>query len=156
MLDKIIEVVNELSYTDIRNKSRTNKQAFVRAVYYQIAYYHTKNNSLSKIGSKVGKSHATVLHGLKIFKNELYYDEFYKQIYEDALKLLGFEVEITEPKLKDLIIEISDFYDYKYIQLKNEYKFIGTLFEDLKALPTSKQIEFRETRMKPFLQMNSK
>lgn len=55
---------------DWTEKTRRKNVIFQRAIYYKIARDITRQ-SLQQIGAKVNKEHATVSHGLKVFKYDI-------------------------------------------------------------------------------------
>jgi chromosomal replication initiation ATPase DnaA len=92
-LDYIIEFISGIIGIDskeIKSKARCRDLVEYRVVYYYLAKKYT-DNSLKRIGGKVNKNHATVLHGLKstyipeidklIKKIEPLYDQKTKELY---------------------------------------------------------------------------
>ena len=75
-LETIKEYVNSSLKIDITDGRRQRSYVYGRALYYQLCKDFT-THSLSDIGSVVNKDHASVLHGLKIFKNFRAWDETY-------------------------------------------------------------------------------
>ena len=67
-LEMIKEYVNSALKIDIKDGRRQRSYVYGRALYFQLSKDFT-THSLSDIGSVVNKDHASVLHGLKIFKN---------------------------------------------------------------------------------------
>lgn len=64
MLQEIYEYVNDVLNIDIKENTRQREYAEGRALFYKLSQEIT-GNSLSNIGRYMGKSHATVLHGIK-------------------------------------------------------------------------------------------
>ena len=75
-LDKIKEIVEIETDSDLKVKSRQREIVYARSIYYKLCKTHTRA-TLSSIGKSVKKDHATVLHGLRLF------DDVIKK-YEDA------------------------------------------------------------------------
>ena len=67
-----LELIEDLVVREFQNDFtipvRTQENVYQRAVYYRICREFT-NKSLKDIGYSIGRDHATVLHGIKIFKN---------------------------------------------------------------------------------------
>ena len=81
-LDFIIDTIE--AKTNLKLSENTRKRPYIlcRAIYYKIAKEYTFN-TLSDIGAKFGKGHATVLHGLKVFDEIKIYDKDLYEIYKD-------------------------------------------------------------------------
>ena len=78
-LDFIIETLQKKTGLDIRKRTQKREYFLTRAIYYKLAKEYTFY-SLSKIGSEVGKDHATVLHGIMKFDLEM--KKYYPELYE--------------------------------------------------------------------------
>ena len=75
-LDKIKEIVEIETDSDLKVKSRPREIVYARSIYYKLCKTHTRA-TLSSIGKSVKKDHATVLHGLRLFDDVI-------TKYEDA------------------------------------------------------------------------
>ena len=75
-LDKIKEIVEIETDSDLKVKSRQREIVYARSIYYKLCKTHTRA-TLSSIGKSVKKDHATVLHGLRVFDDVI-------TKYEDA------------------------------------------------------------------------
>tara|TARA_Y100000114_G_C11646446_1_gene271954 strand:- start:261 stop:665 length:405 start_codon:yes stop_codon:yes gene_type:complete len=75
-LDKIKEIVEIETDSDLKLKSRQREIVYARSIYYKLCKTHTRA-TLSSIGKSVKKDHATVLHGLRLFDDVI-------TKYEDA------------------------------------------------------------------------
>ena len=75
-LDKIKEIVEIETDSDLKVKSRQREIVYARSIYYKLCKTHTRA-TLSSIGKSVKKDHATVLHGLRLFDDVI-------TKYEDA------------------------------------------------------------------------
>lgn len=79
-LEKILEIVEKETKTKLTSKNRRREVVYARAIYYKLARLNTRN-SLAKIASLVERDHATALHGLKVFDQQI-------SVYEDAREYL--------------------------------------------------------------------
>ena len=82
-LDKIKEIVEIETDSDLKLKSRQREIVYARSIYYKLCKTHTRA-TLSSIGKSVKKDHATVLHGLRLFDDVItkYEDsQDYKRIH---------------------------------------------------------------------------
>lgn len=113
-LDKIIELVNKHFDVDIMQKSQKRNIVMARASYYWIAQKSTKK-SLSKIGLKVNKNHATVIHSIKNFEDWLNFDKEFKEKFEVLRKKIFENITV-----KDLIIKKIK-YKHKLIKIAKEF-----------------------------------
>jgi hypothetical protein len=82
-LDFIIDTLQKKTGLNLRRNTRKREYFLARAIYYKLAKEYTLC-SLDKIGSEIGKDHATVLHGINKFNLEMkkYYPELY-DLYEN-------------------------------------------------------------------------
>ena len=78
--EDIISTINTALEVDIRSKTRKRKVVYSRFIFFHLM--RNKNFSLEKIGSFLGKDHATVIHGLKQFDNLIEYEDFKEQYYK--------------------------------------------------------------------------
>ena len=74
-----LELIEDLVVREFQNDFtipvRTQENVYQRAIYYRICREFT-TKSLKDIGYSIGRDHATVLHGMKLFKNfELWGEE---------------------------------------------------------------------------------
>ena len=66
-LEIIKNCVVDYTQIDITSTARKRPNVYARALYFQLCKDFTPH-SLHEIGAVVNKDHASVLHGLKIFK----------------------------------------------------------------------------------------
>jgi len=78
----------------LKKKTRARDMCYARAVYYKLAKRYTVQ-SLSSIGKLVGRDHATVLHGLKLFDEAIMYSEPLKIVYD------SFSINVENKNLED-------------------------------------------------------
>ena len=126
-----LELIENLVVKEFQNDFtipvRTQENVYQRAIYYRICREFT-NKSLKDIGYSIGRDHATVLHGMKLFKN-------FEMWGED--KLINSYCTIKEKVNR---IQEKDYYDslnrkktyryllHQYINLKEKnYKLKQTL-----------------------------
>ena len=69
-LEIIRQICDYNMSTRWRSKARTRQTVFERAVFFKLCRVLTKE-SLSDIGKMTGRDHATVVHGLKVFENDI-------------------------------------------------------------------------------------
>lgn len=78
-LDRIKTTVETITNQKIDKTSRDRHLVYARAIFFKLAKQHTRH-TLYKIGATVGRHHATVIHGIKIFDDIItrYESEYYK------------------------------------------------------------------------------
>jgi len=81
----IIKTIDDTLNVDIRSKTKKRKVVYSRFIFYHLM--RNKNFSLQKIGSFLGKDHATVIHGLKQFENLIQYEDFKEQYDKVVFKI---------------------------------------------------------------------
>jgi len=110
ILQEIKHLVEKELELNLAYKTRKREYVFARAVYYRLCKEFTKC-SLTAIGKEVNKDHATVIHGLKVFKSfqsfpNMYQSELraYNNIYP-ALKIVSDELKKPETLLERITNE---------------------------------------------------
>ena len=93
-LETIKDYIEANIKVSLKKKIRTRDMAYARAVYYKLAKRYTVQ-SLTSIGKLVGRDHATVLHGLKLFDEAVMYSEPLKIVYD------SFSVNVENKNLED-------------------------------------------------------
>jgi len=93
-LETIKDYIEANIKVSLKKKIRTRDMAYARAVYYKLAKRYTVQ-SLTSIGKLVGRDHATVLHGLKLFDEAVMYSEPLKVVYD------SFSVNVENKNLED-------------------------------------------------------
>jgi len=119
-----LELIENLAVKEFKNDFtipiRTQENVYQRAIYYRICREFT-NKSLKDIGCSIGRDHATVLHGMKLFKNfELWGED---KLLDSYLKIKN---KIQEKKDKEYRSALNREQTYKYllnqyINLKQKY-----------------------------------
>ena len=79
-------IITELGI-DVTITSRQREQVEARTLYYVILCEITPSQSLAKIGKSVGKSHATVIHGIEHFKSFCFYNKGLESIKHKIINL---------------------------------------------------------------------
>lgn len=174
-IDKIYVIVCNYFDTDIAKKSRKRTIIYARSLCNTLCRKYT-NYSLQKIGSYYLANHATVLHSLRKFDEYINYTDPFnvKDAYNDLCKRID---TIIDKKLEDTIRksdnsyyldlyedyfklkEKSNYLKYKLEVLEQENKKLKKLnrilsdFKELSFLNDSELKEFKETRLKPFVNM---
>lgn len=107
-IDKIRELVEHETGYDLTNTKRTTEYVYMRAMYYKLCREYTLH-SLNTIGKSVGKNHATVLHGLKLFDNWIdKHEKSYIDTYSKLDKIIASKLN-RERKYRD-----KEYYRNKY------------------------------------------
>lgn len=99
ILQEIKHLVEKELQLNLDYKTRKREYVFARAVYYRLCHEFTKC-SLTAIGKEVNKDHATVIHGLKIFKEF----NLFPSMYQSELKAYN----NIYPTLKKVSDELKD------------------------------------------------
>lgn len=110
-LEKILEIVEKETKTILSSKNRRRETVYARSIYYKLARKTTRN-SLAKIARLVRRDHATVLHGLKVFDEQI-------SVYEDSREYLEIYNKLLiyikkENGIKDKELNPAAYYRKKY------------------------------------------
>ena len=128
-IDKIKEIVERETGHDLTQVSRKTELVYTRAMYYNLCREYTLH-SLEAIGKSVGKNHATVLHGIKLYRDWIdQHEERYMQTYEKIDKLVSREFKRENAKHRG-----RDFYRRKYAKVLLELRDVHTKHRNLKRL----------------------
>jgi hypothetical protein len=146
---------------DLSSQKRNNELAYARFVYFYKAKKLFPTISNSRIGALAGgRDNATVIHGIKRYIELKGYSDF-----EDIKKSIEKEIRYfnLNNKTKE-DFEIKYLYSNKarlehQVELLNK-RIVNTavekeILEMFNQLPKEKLIDFKETRLKPYLKMNS-
>lgn len=107
-LEQIREIVEQQTKQNLLNTRRKTELVYTRALYFKLCREYTLH-SLSTIGESVGKNHATVLHGLKLFDNWIEkHERPYAETYADIDKIIASRLN-RERKYRD-----KEYYKDKY------------------------------------------
>lgn len=77
-IQEIKELVENNTNIKLEMRNRKREVVYARSIYYKLCKEHTRE-SLSTIGKTVRRDHATVLHGIKVFNEQI---SFYKDANE--------------------------------------------------------------------------
>jgi len=82
MNKKVIEkIVVSQTGINIKDPSRRREVAEARFIYFDMCRRYSDDRSLKAIGISVGRDHASVLHGIKVCKNQNEYDKEFRYRY---------------------------------------------------------------------------
>tara|TARA_R100000734_G_C3319120_1_gene114335 strand:+ start:7943 stop:8347 length:405 start_codon:yes stop_codon:yes gene_type:complete len=110
-LEEIKQAVEQETNQNLNIRNRKREMVYARAVYFKLCKQHTRA-SLSRIGKSVGKDHATVLHGIKVFDTHIgiYEDSLeYKKIFYKLDRIIRREKNTTQRE-----IDPASYYRDKY------------------------------------------
>lgn len=106
-MDEIKKIIQNHFQLDISEKSRRFDLVFARACYFKICRDLT-NNSYQKIGSSLGKNHATVMHGIKTLNDLIETDKDLQNRYYTLLNKFSEYNKIKEKMtLTQLVTEYN-------------------------------------------------
>tara|TARA_R110001606_G_scaffold345877_1_gene494761 strand:- start:389 stop:952 length:564 start_codon:yes stop_codon:yes gene_type:complete len=165
-LTELKEYLDDYYDFDIALKCRKTNYVRARCMYYELAKYVNSWNSLETIGAVVKRDHATVLHGYKTFNSYFVSDESFRITYDNLFTRLEsffssvIEIKVIERKeLQDLKTYYTDkikIMQDRINQLENAKHNTKSNIDDFKPLfllSDSDILEFKETRLKPYLNM---
>ncbi len=112
-LKYLIKKVNKHFNCDITQNKRERELVMARAAYFWLARYTTKK-SAKKIGSAVGRDHASVLYGLSNLDNWVRFDDFFRVDFE-SLKM----IVLSSYETKKMTAE-SLLYKYNTLLIEND------------------------------------
>ena len=115
-IDRIKKIVEVELGIDLSNKCRDRRSVYARSVYFTLCKDHTIV-SLARIGSIVNRDHATVIHGLKVFKQlKLYNERNYLDVYYRVSDV------IKRKKLNKAPNALEDYFKNKSEELEDRLK----------------------------------
>ncbi|QDP56648.1 MAG: putative bacterial DnaA helix-turn-helix protein [Prokaryotic dsDNA virus sp.] len=128
-LKQIREIVESHTKIDIGDKSRIQKFVYTRAMYFALCREYTLFG-LAEIGKSIGKNHATVLHGVKLFNDWISeHEDFYIKQYEKIEHEIQVKFKVRGGKLKT-----RGYYKRKYAKILNEHRTLIHKHQNLKKL----------------------
>lgn len=80
-LETIKNLVEKATNKDISTRTRTRNIVYIRSIFFKLARVYTRE-SLAAIGKVVGRDHATVMHGVRVFDTQI-------KVYPDAKEYLN-------------------------------------------------------------------
>ena len=169
-LTKIKEIVDEMVGFDISTKRRQRHLVYARFLYCKIAKQENPLLTVAVIGKSIKRDHATVLHALKNVDYVLEQDKDILKLYHRIVEVINrhkIDNRIETTSLKEEIERVNDIseaYEAKIEFLKFEAKKridalevrnkkLQPILELLELVPEEHFEEFKNTRLKPFIQM---
>ena len=128
-LKQIREIVENHTRINIGDKSRIQKFVYTRAMYFTLCREYTLLG-LAEIGDSIGKNHATVLQGIKLFNDwisEL--EEAYINQYERIENEIQVKFKVRGGKLKT-----RGFYKRRYANILKDHRTLIHKHQNLKKL----------------------
>ena len=86
-LNGIKVMVSKKLHISIGRTIRKRDYVYGRAIYYKLSKEFT-GQSLSNIGANVGRDHASVIHGFKVFEMLKLYNDSYMDVYLECRRIL--------------------------------------------------------------------
>ena len=86
-LDTIINTINFVTNADVKSTNRKRQNVDAKYIYYKISRDNT-SLSTADIGMYVNRDHASVLHGLKKFKDYYKLDQSFRKTYNTIISLM--------------------------------------------------------------------
>jgi len=122
-INSVRDSISKLFDVDLSSSKRDTKHFRARSVFYKMCYNLCYKPTLQSIGDSVNRNHATVIHSIKTFENNLKFDPIMRDMYEkmnvihkqyegedltipalikdnEILKQKIYELESSEDKLK--------------------------------------------------------
>ena len=166
-IETIYRICSREYRLNLKDKSRKGKLPEGRATFYFYAkkYYPTiTHGKLGKITG--GRDHSTVTQALKRLNETYINDKAFKKIHDHIGKILE-KIEDSQPTIKEE--ETQEQYEIRLLRKqirenereidrlrrKTDVKFNNEIKRMLSQIPEHKINDFKETRLKPYLKMNS-
>ena len=125
---KILDEAGEYSY---KVNTRKREYKMLRWVYYKLSMDYS-TAGCSAIAKSMGQDHATVLHCIKNFDNELPYERDIEELYRKVENIY-----VSEVKDVRTINDIND----RILELKNTIAVLEQKKADISAIHISKNTE---------------
>jgi hypothetical protein len=120
-LNQIKSILIDLFENDFSKKNRQRHNVYQRAVFFRLCRDLTPY-ALTDIGAVIDKDHASVLHGLKLFKNfKDWGEDIYLSIYNEARLKLKQRFNFANPHLNMTVEERYKELFMNHIILKEKY-----------------------------------
>ena len=102
---KIKELVEDYFNLDLSEKTRKRNVVHIRFLYYNLAYNHASDGmSLTAVGQTIGGfDHATVLYGLRQYKNLYEFDKPFRRTVNPFLNEIEEELNDSNIESKKTI-----------------------------------------------------
>ena len=120
-LNQIKNILIDLFKNDFSKKNRQRHNVYQRAVFFRLCRDLTPY-ALTDIGAVIDKDHASVLHGLKLFKNfKDWGEDIYLSIYNEARLKLKQRYNFANPHANMTVEERYKELFMNHIILKEKY-----------------------------------
>jgi len=120
-LNQIKSILIDLFKNDFSKKNRQRHNVYQRAVFFRLCRDLTPY-ALTDIGAVIDKDHASVLHGLKLFKNfKIWGEDIYLSIYNEARLKLKERYNFANPHANMTVEERYKELFMNHIILKEKY-----------------------------------
>lgn len=130
-LTQIKNLLIDLFDKDFTITTRQRPLVYMRAVYYRLCKDFTPY-SLTDIGASVDKDHASVIYGLKTFKQfKLWEEDYYLDVYAKARLEIKNKYNFGNPYIHKTYREKYNDLLLKHILLKEKYHKIKTTLEKI-------------------------
>lgn len=135
-INSIKDSVSKLFNVDLSSSKRDTKHFRARSVFYKMCYNLCYKPTLQAIGDSVNKNHATVIHSIKTFENNLKFDPIMRDMYDTIKKLHkyyeGEDVAIPEllksnELLRNKLAELEESIEQNNIKVVSDYEEISLL-----------------------------
>jgi len=147
-LEELINIIDNKLESDIKSKSRKRNNVYARKLYCKLAYECVKEIEISEYGVEIKTRYRyqDIADTLNVNHDLIYYhrttfdavNDRYKNVYNEIID--EYDLDIRKLGVKKT-----------YAPVLSEAQ--KTLLNDLKKLSDSDILEFRETRLKPYLNM---
>ena len=128
-------VCEKIMEEKLSNRTRKTKWIRLRTIYYKIARDLT-GASLQEIGKSVGRDHATVCHGLKLFWVDIESNAFYKSLYLRCKRTAKVQLENKYQE--------SELSNHNYLHENINLKFmVADLEERLNRIPLNIRMKYQ-------------
>jgi hypothetical protein len=165
--DRLKEIILKETNIDINIDRRDRELVEMRALYYTILKDINKKYTLQEIGDSVNKNHATVIYGLKEFKNFRRFNNDLDDLYKKIYKYFDLQYEDGYKDNDKLVLDISDLMiqnnvlkeeieTIKAKQLKFDYKIIEKLNNLLDKTKDTEHHNVMIIRLEAIYDMNMK
>tara|TARA_R110000772_G_scaffold36098_4_gene86664 strand:+ start:13541 stop:14101 length:561 start_codon:yes stop_codon:yes gene_type:complete len=165
-LELILKACEQVTQLDLKKKTREQEYVFGRSFYYYMAREKT-NYSLQKIADLVGRNHATVVHGLKIYRynlrdaRALELERRLNCILPSFTDLKNTDSELNylysrNNRLEYLLIKNKlekDALEFELNNLANDIRPERTFLDEIAELPADIKQEFEKYKWEPFKKM---
>ena len=120
-LNQIKSILIDLFKNDFSKKNRQRHNVYQRAVFFRLCRDLTPY-ALTDIGAVLDKDHASVLHGLKLFKNfKIWGEDIYLSTYNEARLKLKERYNFANPHANMTVEERYKELFMNHIILKEKY-----------------------------------